>query len=65
MYGIKPKVVILVIVLGNVEQDGRRLKDDLAISLVINNDGNASIGVQLKEPRLLWQDSQGQREQRR
>ena len=52
--------MILVIVLDNVERDGRRLKDDLIVTLMVNNDGNPSIGIQLKEPWLLWQGLQGQ-----
>lgn len=57
--------MILVIVLDNVERDGRRLKDDLIVTLMVNNDGNPSIGIQLEEPRLLWQGLQGQRQRHR
>ena len=57
--------MILVIVLDNVERDGRRLKDDLIVTLMVNNDGNPSIGIQLQEPRLLWQGLQGQRQRHR
>lgn len=57
--------MILVIVLDNVERDGRRLKDDLIVTLMVNNDGNPSIGIQLEEPWLLWQGLQGQRERQR
>ena len=52
--------MILVIVLDKVEHDGRRLKYDLTVPLVVNDDGNPSIGIQLKEPWLLWQGLQGQ-----
>ena len=55
--------MILIIVLDNVERDGRRLKDDLIITLMVNNDGNPSIGIHLKEPWLLSQGLQGKGEQ--
>lgn len=52
---------IRVVVLRNVQYDGRGLKDDMIVALMVNNDGDASVGIELEKPRFLWQDLQGRR----
>lgn len=50
---------IRVVVLRNVQHDGRGLKDDMIVALMVDNDGNASVGIELEEPWLLRRDLQG------
>jgi hypothetical protein len=51
--GIEAKFVILVIVLLQVQQDRSGLEDGKVIAVGIDQDGDAPVGVQLDEPRLL------------
>lgn len=46
----KAKLVVLVIVLEEVQQDSSSLEDNKVISGVIDEDGDASVRVQFEEP---------------
>ena len=50
---VKPVNEVLVIVLGEIEQNSRGLEDTEIIAGVVDEHGNATVRVQLDEPWLL------------
>ena len=55
--GVEPKLVILVVVLSKVEKDSRRFKDDKVVSGAVDEDRNASVGIQFQVPLFLFADA--------
>lgn len=51
--GRERDLVFSVIVLGEVQQDRGRLKDGEVVAGLVDEDGDAAVGVELDEPRFL------------
>ena len=51
--GVESEFEVLVVVLDEVQEDGRRLEDRKVVSRAINENGNAAVGVQLDKPWFL------------
>lgn len=50
---VEPVCIVLVIMLGKIQEDGRGLKDSKVSAAVVNKSGDATIRVQFNEPRFL------------
>jgi hypothetical protein len=51
--GVEPEFEVLVVVLSEIQKDCRRFKDCKIVSGVVNEDWDASVGVQLQVPWFL------------
>ena len=52
--GVKPEFEVLVVVLGKIQKDGRGFKDCKIVAGAVDEDRNASVGVQLEVPWFLF-----------